>query len=199
MQAGCGAVGCATLKLLALMGFGTGPLSFAEVGNATCCTIKQVNNSSRDRSSSDWFFDGVSFPSRTHTRGLRAIVEALSRRIMEHAETPDNATSSHQPSRFGDTDQRARAGLLHSTSDSRSGSSSPDGVSPVSHPVDVNAFGESATAISDSEAPTISTLLHGFRDVSVSETTVFETRESAIPLNALHNGKSQGSLLYCYY
>ncbi|VDM00618.1 unnamed protein product [Schistocephalus solidus] len=175
--AGCGAIGCEILKLLALMGFGTGPMSSAELSNAT----KQVNNSSRGGSTSDWFFDGVSLPSRADNRDLTALFEALSLRILEQADTPDTGASSHQPSGFGDTNPRVRVGMPHITSDSdvgRNGSSSPDGLSPLSPPADVHAFGECVASASDSEVLTISSLLHGFRDVSVSEMTVFETRES---------------------
>ncbi|BHF68111.1 Ubiquitin-like modifier-activating enzyme 6 [Sparganum proliferum] len=176
---GCGAIGCEILKLLALMGFGTGPLSFAEMNDANLTAVKQVNNSSHGGSTNDWFFDGVSFPPRADTRDLTAIFEALSLRIIEHTRTPEIGASGHQPSRFGDTNPRVRpAGVLRLSSDDgtgRTGFSSPDGVFPLSPLVaDVNAFGECAAAANESEAPTNSDL-HGIRDVSVSETAVFET------------------------
>nr|VZI21264.1 unnamed protein product [Spirometra erinaceieuropaei] len=178
-EVGCGAIGCEILKLLALMGFGTGPLSSAEMNDANSIVVEQVNNSSHGGSTNDWFFDGVSFPPRADTRDLTAIFEALSLRIIEHTRTPEIGASGHQPSRFGDTNPRVRpVGVLRLNSDGgtdRTGFSSPDGVFPLSPLIaDVNAFGERAAAANDSETPTNSDL-HGIRDVSVSEPAVFET------------------------
>ncbi|VDM00481.1 unnamed protein product [Schistocephalus solidus] len=98
-----------------------------------------------------------------------ALFEAFSLRIPGQTETPDTGACGCHPAQFSDSNPRVSAGMLHLTADSdfgRTGSSSPDGLSPLSLPADVHAFGECVASASDSEVLTISSFLHGFRDVS---------------------------------